>query len=98
MTSRRPAAASRPSATGDSCRDKVSLQRFVFFESAHAKNAEANDIALRVHPLHHRVMRGFLFITSRIGKTDFKEIRLGVEPDFYFFGHKSSPAFGLSVR
>ena len=82
----------------DSGPEKVSLQRLGFFEPAHAKNAETNDITLRVHPLHYRVMRGFFFITSRIGKTDFKEIRLRVEPDFYFFGHKSSPVFGLSVR
>jgi hypothetical protein len=26
------------------------------------------------------------------------QIRFRVEPDFYFIGHKSSPAFGLPVR
>jgi hypothetical protein len=40
----------------------------------------------------------FLDITRGVGETNFKEIRFCVEPDFYFIGHKSSPAFGLSVN
>jgi hypothetical protein len=54
-------------------------------------------MALCIHTLHHGVMLGFFFVASDVGKTDFEEIRFRVEPDFYFIGHKSSPALGLSV-
>jgi hypothetical protein len=43
-------------------------------------------------------MLGLLHVTGGVRKPHFKVIGLGVEPDFYFIGHKSSPAFGLPVR
>jgi hypothetical protein len=55
-------------------------------------------LACRIHAFHHGVMRGLFRVTSSIRESHFKIIGFCIEPDFYFIGHKSSPAFGLSVR
>src|SRR5271154_6048772 len=93
---------SRPERLADllkySSGNQISFQRLVFSKIGQAHDAEADDASLRVHTLHHGIVLGFLVITGGIGKTDFKEIRLRIEPNFYFIGHKSSPAFGWSVR
>jgi hypothetical protein len=47
---------------------------------------------------HYGVVLGFPLITGGIRETAFEEIRFRVEPDPCFVGHKSSPAFGLSVK
>src|ERR1035441_8135531 len=78
--------------------NKVGFQRLVLFELAHPHDAKANEVTLRVHTLHHGIVVGRLDIAGGVGKADFQEIRLRIKPDFYFIGHKSSPAFGLSVR
>jgi len=59
-------------------------------ELTHAQHAETDDLTRRIHALHHGVVGGGLFIASRVGKADFQEIRLRVEPDFYFISHKST--------
>jgi len=64
--------------------NQVSFQRFVLFELGDAHDAETNDATLRVHTLHHGIVLGFLLLTGGVGKSDFKEIRLGIEPNFYF--------------
>src|SRR5262249_8773439 len=52
--------------------------------------AEADDVTLRVHVLHKRIVFGFPHVTGRTRKPHFKIISLCVEPPFYFIGHKSS--------
>src|SRR5438105_1449424 len=42
-------------------------------------------------------MFGFLHIAGSLRKLNFEIIRLGIEPNSYFFGHRSSPAFGLKL-
>src|SRR6476469_6339591 len=79
-------------------RDEIGLERFILFEAAHAENAETDDISFLVYSLHHRVMASCFLIAWRVGKPHFKVIRFSIEPHFYFFGHRSSPAFGLSVK
>ncbi len=61
-------------------------------------DAETNDMACRIHAFHDGIVFGFLLVPGGIRKTDFKEIHFRIEPDFYFIGHKSSPALGLPVR
>gem|GEM_PF-3404941 len=40
---------------------------------------------------------GFLLVTSGVRKADFEEIRLRVEPDFYFIGHHA-PTVSICIR
>ena len=70
----------------ESSGNEFRIQRVAFLEFAHAHDAEADDLPLRVHALHDGVMFGYLFVASGVGKTDFQEIPLRVEPDSYFIG------------
>ena len=65
---------------------------------AHAEDTETDDVALRVHPFHDGVVGGFLLVSGRVREADFEKVRLGVEPYFYFVGHRSSPSLGLSIQ
>src|SRR4029453_8816948 len=85
----------RPISSG---RNYVCLQRLVFFEATHAEDTEPNDVAFIIHTFGHCIVARFFLITRGVGKPHFKVVRFRVEPDFYFFGHKSSPALGLSVK
>ena len=77
---------------------QLGFQRLRFPVLAHAEDTETDDVALRVHPFHDGIVRGFLFVARCVGETDFEKVRLGVEPYFYFVGHRSSPGLGLSVK
>jgi hypothetical protein len=77
---------------------QVRFQRLSLFETAHAHDTKTDEMTSRVHALHHGVVFGFPHVTGSARKPHFKIIGFRVEPDFYFVGHKSSPAFGLSVR
>ena len=65
---------------------------------ADAHDAQTNDLALGIQSFHHSVVVDFRHVPGGIREPDFEEISFGIEPDFYFVGHKSSPALGLSVR
>ena len=77
---------------------QLGFQRLRFPVLAHAGDAEADDVALRVHPFHDGVVGGFLLVSGRVRETDLEKVRLGVEPYFYFVSHRSSPGLGLSVK
>src|SRR5713226_388403 len=65
---------------------------------AHSKNTEAYDMPTLVHALHQSVMRGLTHVPRHIAEPHLQEISLGIEPDFYFFGHTVSPPFTVSVK
>lgn len=67
---------------GGSSRGEFGFQRLFFSKLAHSHDAEPDDVTLRVHPLHHRIVIRFLLVASGVREADFQEIRLGIEPDF----------------
>ena len=73
---------------------QLDFQRLRFPVLAHAEDAAADDVALRVHTFHDGVVGGFLLVSGRVREADFEKVRLGVEPYFYFVGHSSSPGLG----
>src|SRR5436305_12826576 len=77
---------------------KVGYERLGFSETTHAQDAEADHMTILIDTLHDGVVLGLLLVAGGVGKADFQKIGLRVEPHFQFVGHKSSPAFGLSVR
>jgi hypothetical protein len=77
--------------------NQIRLQRIGFLEAVYAHDAEADDVAFDIHTFHHGIVLGFLLVTAGVRKSPFEIIGFRVEPDFYFGGHKSSPAFSLSV-
>ena len=83
---------------GLSCRCEFGFQRLLFCEATYAENAETDHVAVRVHALHHRVVRSLFHIAGRFFELDLKLVGFKIEPEFYFVDHKSSPALGLFVR
>src|SRR5439155_2405004 len=83
---------------GVSSGSKIRLERLIFLEATNTHDAKADDMTLRIHAFHKRVVFRLLHVAGGIRKPHFEIIRLRVEPHFYFIGHKSSPALGLSVK
>ncbi|MEN3370586.1 MAG: hypothetical protein V7609_2729 [Verrucomicrobiota bacterium] len=54
----------------------------IFLESGYAENAETNDPALLIHPLHQRIASSRPHVTGRVRKGHFEIITLTVKPQF----------------
>src|SRR5438477_11214757 len=67
-------------------------------EPTHVHDGEAQQVTVLVNSLHDGVFGSLSHITRTIGEENFKKITFGVKPDFHGFGHRTSPALGLSVR
>lgn len=63
------------------------FQRVVLLEFAYAKDAEANNAAVLVHPLHHSVILCLAHVSRRIREDDFEEVDFRVELQFHFLRH-----------
>jgi hypothetical protein len=74
------------------------FQRMALLEFAYAKDAEANNAAVLVHPLHNGVILRLTHVSRRIREDDFEKVTFRVEPQFHSGGHTRSPVFRLSVR
>lgn len=70
-------------------RAKVDFERPIFLESADAKDAETDDSAFFINPLHHRIAFRWAHVTVCVREGDFEIIHLGVKPEFQFIAHYS---------
>ena len=52
---------------------EIGFQRLFFSEPADAHDAEADDVTLGVHPLHHGIVIGFLLVAGDIREADLQE-------------------------
>ena len=66
------------------------FQRMALLEFAYAKDAEANNAAVLVHPLHNGVILRLTHVSRRIREDDFEKVAFRVEPQFHSGGHTSS--------
>jgi hypothetical protein len=77
---------------------KFKIKRVVLAKLRDGKHAKANEFSSGVDAFHEGVVGSGFFIAGGIGEADFEEVGFGVEPNFYFVGHRSSPRLGWSVR
>ena len=57
---------------------KIRLRRLIFFEATDTHDAEADDVTLRVHPLHNGIILRLTHVSRRIREDYYEEVAFRV--------------------